>query len=421
MLDRTIAPPVGALKYSSFPQAKRLEGSRFPLYYINAGEQPVVKLQLKFASGIWYESALGESWFTAKMLLEGTSTRTALQISEAFQSLGAFTEIDPGFDDVTFSVYGLHRNFDEVLDLINHVLFDSIFPEKELETLKQIRLDELRVNNSKTNMVSSKKIREALFGLDHPYGRALTEDDIKAINRDQVVSYHRQKLFNGVEVFLSGLIDDRILSWVDDKLKFETININDSSPVRLEAKSTQSIFVERPDNLQSSIKLGWMIPNKAHPDSFDLSIANTLLGGYFGSRLMKNIREDKGYTYGISSYPVHLKHSSFLIIGTDVKAEFTSLTISEVKKEIDAIIHQNTPSEEIEMVVNYLSGTFYSSLNTPFKLMAKFQTIHNIDMGYDYYQRYFSALSLFNQEKLSSIMSKYLDPEKMHEIVVGSK
>ena len=126
ILDRTVAPPSGELFYSPFAEAQKTENSRIPTYYIDAGEQPVVKLQLKLKSGIWYEQDLGESWFVAKMLMEGTQSKSAHELSEAFQCLGAFIDIDPGFDDVSINVYGLTRNFDEVLEILNEILTSNL-------------------------------------------------------------------------------------------------------------------------------------------------------------------------------------------------------------------------------------------------------------------------------------------------------
>ncbi|WP_109832483.1 M16 family metallopeptidase [Reichenbachiella versicolor] len=417
-LDRTVAPPSGELFYSPFAEAQKVEGSRIPTYYINAGEQSIVKLQLKLKSGIWYESFLAESWFVAKMLMEGTKSKTAHELSEAFQALGAFIEIDPGFDDVSFNIYSLTRNYSQVLDLFNEILTEPTFPEKELETLKQIRLNEHRVNNSKTSMVASKKIRESLYGLDHPYGKAIQEENIQSIQRNQLTTYFNEKFFNCPELFLSGKIDDELLKLTQDKLTFPFL-LNEEKANPAISGMEKQIEINRPDNLQSSIKLAWHIPSKLDQGYFDLAISNTLLGGYFGSRLMKNIREEKGYTYGIHSYPVHLNHASFLLISTDVKGEYAEDTINETFKEIEKIINQPTTEEEIEMVVNYLSGTFYSSVTTPFKLMGKFMQIHNIGAGYEHYERYFESLKSFDVDKLQSSIKQYLNVDQVRRVVVG--
>lgn len=418
ILDRSVAPPSGELFYSPFLEAKIHTEGRVPVYYINAGEQPVVKLQLKLKSGIWYESQLGESWFAAKMLMEGTKNKSAHELSEAFQLLGAFVEVEPGFDDVSISIYGLRRNFDEVLILLNEVLTTSTFPEKGVEKLKKIRLNELKINNSKSATLSSKKIRESLYGLDHPYGKSSTEEDILAINREGLVKYFQNQFIHQPEIFVAGQVDQELLKHIDTLLTFDVANVQLSDIVN-QPRPVNSIEIDKPDNLQSSLKLAWHIPDKMHEDSFNLSIANTLLGGYFGSRLMKNIREEKGYTYGIHSYPVHLANASFLLISTDVKGEFANPTIEEVKKEIDALVNQETSDEEINMVVNYLSGTFYSSVTTPFKLMGKFSQIHKLGVGYEYYKNYFDALNAFNKDTLKTMIQKYMDIENMHQVVVG--
>lgn len=421
MLDRTLAPDYAPFSYRTITEAESFQTyDGIPVYTIHSANSEVVKLELRLKSGAWYESQLSESWFTAKMLMEGCQSKTSREISEKFERLGAFVEIDPGFDDVSVSVYGMRKNFEEVLNLMLEVLNTPVFPEDELTTLKKIRKDEIKLNDAKNNMHASKKIREAYFGIAHPYGKALRIEDIESIQAAQLSEYHKSMFFREPELFISGYVDDALIETVKQEFKINKA-VKDFDELVVDRRPHKELYVERQESLQSSIRLAWDIPVKSDKDYFDFQITRTVLGGYFGSRLMTNIREEKGYTYGISAYPIHLVHASFGVIATDVKAEFTQSTLDEIAFEIARLAQGEIGSDELTMVVNYLSGKFQSSLTTPFNLMSKFKALHQAGLDYEHYERYFEALMSFGVENLVSTVNKYFNVENAHTVVVGRK
>ncbi|UXP33249.1 insulinase family protein [Reichenbachiella agarivorans] len=420
MLDRSIAPLAGEIAYS--PLQKAIEDkldNHIPLYMINAGVQPVFKLELVLSSGAWYESKRALSWFTAKMLLEGSKRRSGKEISEAIDSLGAFIEVSPGFDDVSIEIYGVNKTFDQVLELFREILLEPTFPADSLATLQSIRKDQLKVNDGKNDMLASKKMREALYGVAHPYGYGLKASDIDCIDLEDVVGYYHNDLFNQAKLYLSGKIDDQMITQV--KQQFVTLPNQTKDSLSFDTIGQSEIYVERKESLQSSLRMAWHIPDKGAEGYFDYLLTNTFLGGYFGSRLMKNIREEKGYTYGISSYPLHLNHGSFAVISTDIKAEHTLDTLSEIKKELDLLKFKGVDADEIETVSNYLAGSFLSSIDTPFQLMKMFKKINDHGLTYDYYEQYFRALQQVNSEQIQQGIEKYFDMDAVHVSIVGIK
>ncbi|MGL1889185.1 MAG: insulinase family protein, partial [Reichenbachiella sp.] len=359
------------------------------------------------------------SWFAAKMLLEGTQSKTAAQISEQFDALGAFIEVDTGFDEVVFTLFGLKKNFDQVLALFLEVINESIFPEKEFEIMKSTRLDQQSVNDKKNSTYASKMMRKALYGDSHPYGRVLSTDDLKAITLKDVKAFYATRLFHQPVVYVSGQVDPQMIQLIEREILLpSTTKWQESNSI---VSSIPELTIERKDSLQSSIKQAWHVPAMEEPAHLDFSIANAFLGGYFGSRLMKNIREDKGYTYGVNSYPIHLKHASFGLISTDVKVENTQDTLNEIAKEIDRLTQVAVPQEEIELVSNYLAGSFLSSINTPFQLMKMYRKANQHGLTFDYYQTYFEALREITSERIMSATHKYFDLSKASTIIVGLK
>ncbi|PIB36824.1 hypothetical protein BFP72_16160 [Reichenbachiella sp. 5M10] len=421
MLDRTIAPLAGEIAYSPLQEVTEDRTiNDIPLYTLDAGVQPVFKLELQLQSGIWYESQRAVSWCTAKMLLEGTPHKSGREISELFDALGAFVEVSAGFDDVSISIYGVNKTFDQVLDLLMEILTESNFPVEAIERLKSIRIDQLKVNDQKNDMLASKRMREAVFGLDHPYGHALQAQEIEAITREIVVDYFEQSLFNQPKIYLSGRIDS--VMWRSVQEKFGRLNaLQNDGEVFVKKGSHEELFVEREDSLQSSLRVAWDIPAKGSEGYFDYLLANTFLGGYFGSRLMKNIREEKGYTYGISSYPIHLKHASFAVISTDIKAEHTRDTLDEIRREIELLRTKGVSEDEMKSVSNYMAGSFLASISTPFQLMKKFQKVHDLGLDYAYYESYFAALRVVTSEQVQHAMEQYFDMNKPFLSIVGKK
>lgn len=419
MLDRAIAPPAGEIVFGGLPKVNQQTfDSGASLFWLSAGDQPVVKIELVIESGIWFESKKATSWLTAKMLAEGTSKKTARQITEGFEKLGAFLEINPGFDDVSIAVYGLGRNFDQVITLLNEVINEAIFPEREFEILKSNRKDQIALNDNKSNLFASKKLREAIYGSEFSYGQGLSVSDIDEVQLSDVKQYYSDRLFHNPKIYLSGQVSDQLASLVENKLVFPQSIAPTKKIIDFESPS-RDIYVEREGSMQSSIRMAWLIPNRNDNDYFDYQITNSLLGGYFGSRLMKNIREEKGYTYGIHAYPVHLKHSSFGMIAGDVVAAHTQDTFSEIRVEIDRLLHDPIPTEEIETLTNYLSGSFLASLGTPFQLMGKFKKLEEAGLDSPYYDRYFEALRSVNQESIRKAMEKYFNPADAYTVIVG--
>ncbi|WP_422360823.1 M16 family metallopeptidase [Reichenbachiella sp.] len=419
MLDRAIAPPAGEIVFGGLPKVNRQTfDSGASLFWLSAGDQPVVKIELVFESGIWFESKKATSWLTAKMLAEGTGKKTAHQITEGFEKLGAFLEINPGFDDVSIAVYGLERNFDQVIALLNEIINESTFPEREFEILKSNRKDQIALNDNKSNLFASKKLREAIYGAEFSYGQGLSISDIDEVQLSDVKQYYSDRLFHNPKIYLSGQVNDQLVGLVENNLVFPKSNEPTKKTADFESP-TRDIYVKREGSMQSSIRMAWLIPDRNDKDYFDYQITNSLLGGYFGSRLMKNIREEKGYTYGIHAYPVHLKHSSFGMIAGDVVAAHTQDTFTEIRTEIDKLLQDPIPTEEIETLTNYLSGSFLASLGTPFQLMGKFKKLEEAGLDSSYYDEYFETLRTVNQGSIREATEKYFNPKDAYTVIVG--
>lgn len=425
-LDRTIAPPSQKIEQVSIPKAEEvLLDNQVPVYLVKAGEQPVVRLELIFEAGSRYENHVGESYFTSKMLSEGTSRYSATQISEQFDQYGAFLEISQSVERLGITVHGLTKHLPKLLPLLQEMIADSVIPENELQVQKNITSQNLKISLEKSSYVAGQVFREQIYGTDHPYGKTLTLALIENISRDAVKDFYEKNVKGKTfRVFLSGQFSDTEIQALNQHLGQTPLEapahggIVDKTD---EIKRPESVLLERLDNVQSSIRLGKRLFGRTHPDFFKFIVTNTIFGGYFGSRLMKNIREEKGFTYGISSGLIPQRYGGYLVMGTDVKKEFTQQTIDEIVKEIRRLQTEPVDEDEMETAKNYMIGSLVGSLNTPFEVADRQKIILLDELPADFYDNYIQKIRAITPLDVIEIANTYFKPEDLCEVVVGGK
>jgi zinc protease len=425
-LDRTIAPDFKIINSIHLPEPiTQVMENGAQLHVINIGEQPVVRLECIFEAGSWQEQAAGASSFAIKMLAEGTVNYSSAEISEAFDRVGAFTDFTHTADRVSIVVYCLSKFLPEVLPLVQEMMQSATFPENEFEKLRNITLQNLRVNKEKTSYLATVAFREALYGDKHPYGQSQNEPAIESLQVDEVIRHYDQFIKNGrYTVVLAGQVQEADIEIVKNHLGNSIDGLNAPGGALREISHTyqgKAILVEKTDGLQSSIRMGRRLFTRHHPDYFKMLVANEILGGYFGSRLMKNIREEKGLTYGISSHVATLRNDGYLMIGTDVKKEFTQQTIDEIKKEMQLLRTEPVGVEELQTVKNFMSGEFAGSLNTAFEVADRRKILLLDGLPADFFNHYIDQIHATTSADIMEMAKIYFNPEDMLEVVVGGK
>jgi len=419
MLDRTLAPLSLPVKSVNIIKAESLLlPNGVPVHVIRVDNQPVFKIEIVLKASKWNEPQNGVASFAIKMLSEGTLKKRASQIADYVDGLGGFLEINPGLDYSSISIYALSKHFNLMVYLLSELMYESVFPVAELDNMKNIKIQSLKVDDEKSNMVASRAFRENLFGKHHPYGQDLKASDVEKVDRPLIHYYHQSRMVSDFEIILSGDVPS------DLKDLENAFNRKSSEkalpPIHIMPEPNKGLIViEKKEALQSSIRIGCRLFAKRHPDYLPMLVVNEILGGYFGSRLMKNIREEKGYTYGISSNIANMKHMGYFVIGTDVKREFTKSTLDEIYKEIDILKNQPVSADELETVKNYMAGSLLASINTPFALADKFKSIHFHGLSYKFYQDYLETLNTITSTQIQDLTNKYLRKENMVEVVVG--
>jgi zinc protease len=418
MLDRTMAPAFHKSSNLDILNAEiiTLENG-VSIYAITGGQQDVIKIELIFNAGRWFEPKTGAAHFAATLISKGTADKSSFDIARIFDRYGAHLEIHPGLDVVSVALYSLTKNLKPVLDLLLEIVSKSSYPEKELEQSKTIFLQNLQVNNEKTSFQASKLFRKHVFGENHPYGKEL-EENINFLTREDVATFYSE-FFKDVFILVSGKISSENLEQITEVFSSFSYRANKAQAHLLIADMPSRILAEKEGSVQSSIRMGKRFIGRNHSDYFDVLLLNHILGGYFGSRLMKNIREEKGLTYGIYASIHTLMHDNYIVIGADVNKENLDITFREIHKELARLRTEKIDANELDTAKNHFIGSLQSEITTPFSHADKWKNMLLHGLSRDYYSRLVQRIDVVNAEDLATAAEKYYAKDSFYEIAVG--
>ncbi|MEO6488474.1 MAG: pitrilysin family protein [Ferruginibacter sp.] len=393
-----------------------------PVYSINAGAQDVLQLEIVFFAGNFFEQQKGIASATNFLLKNGTSLRTAFQINEDFEYYGGYCNRACYNETAVITLHTLTRHLDKLLPVIEDMISGSKFPEQELEIYQQNCRQRLQVNLQKCEFVAGRLIDSYLFGEHHPYGTYTNLEDIDRLNIEQVRAFYQQYYLNGQAIiFVAGKIPSDLQKLLNEHLG--KLLLSKPSYKLPDIKATPAIekkfrVQNDPNAVQGAIRIASNFPNRHHPDFKKAIILNNVFGGFFGSRLMSNIREEKGYTYGIHSYLQNHMQQSAWLISTEAGKDVCEPAIEEIYKEMKKLREEKIEEEELLLVRNFMIGGILGDLDGPFHIMAKWKNIilNNLDESYFYDS--VNEIKTISAIELQEIANKYLHPEKFYELVV---
>ena len=419
MLDRKLSPKFVQDRSLEIvkPEIQVLNSGR-KVIIVNGGDQEVIKIELIFEAGRWHEPHRGVSHFMSTLLQKGTKKYNSFQIDNRFEYYGVHLEIQPGFDYTSVALYGLSKNIPFVLDLLLDVLVNPNFPEQELQQAKTIYKQGLKINLEKTSYIASREFRKNIFGENHPYGSDIELSDIDSIEQNHLVEFH-QKYFSPHCIILSGKIDVPTIELIISTFNNLELKVVNSPNHYSSPSATRYLHIDKANSVQTSIRMGHKSLTRSDLNYPELLLFNHILGGYFGSRLMKNIREEKGLTYGIHSSIQILKKDSYFVIGADVNIENKELTISEIKNELNELKDNVISQEELEIARNHFVGSLQSELNTPFAHADKIKVITLFDLPENFYSELVKRLFDVNAYQLLEFANDNFSEEELHIISVG--
>ncbi len=423
-MNRALAPDIHEVDSITLPGVKKLSlDNGVPVYIINEGEQEVVKVELLFKAGKWFEEENLTADLVSRMLREGTQAHSAKQIADRFDYYGANFDTGAGLETASASVYSLTKHIGHLLPLFSEIITGSVFPQNELNTIISNRKQRLAVDLQKNDFVANRNFVNALFGNKHPYGRITQAEDFDKITSSGLRSFFK-KYYNasGLVIMVAGKFDDSLIKKLNEHFgnKDWMIEIRGEDIFHAVDPTPQIVqHTEVAGSVQCALAVGNITINKTHPDFLKLSVLNTLFGGYFGSRLMSNIREDKGYTYGIYSSLASYPHGGFIQIFSEVGKEVSDAALREMEYEINRLRTELVDAEELQVVKNYISGKILRSIDGPlrFSETLKGLLIYNQDVSY-LHQLLHTVRTVTSGEMLE-LANKYYDFGKMYKITVG--
>ena len=421
MLDRT-----KDLEYKNILMPHFLEAQKYNLdngvevYAMDGGRQDLCRIEFVFEAGTKLQTKTLQAAMCNAMLLEGTLTKTAEEIHEKIDFYGAYTHLDVSPDRAVVSLYTLNKYFDIVVPIFVDAIQNASFPVEDFSILMDQQKQSFSINSEKVEFKARNAFFKHLFKT-HAYGAAAVLSDFDAITREDLIAFHEKHYKEAAfKIYIAGEIPENAQELFNDLLG--SWKVKDSNPIGsyTAVTSPEKIHIAKKDALQSSIRIGRVCFNSHHKDYHELKYLSVVLGGYFGSRLMSNIREDKGLTYGIGAMCVQQEESGFFSISTEVKGESTGLALTEIYKELKRLREDLIPEEELGLVKNYIMGQILTTADGPFAQSSLLKNMHIHRIGFEFYDTYQAILNNLDSVSLRNLAVKYLKEEDLCEVVVGN-
>jgi zinc protease len=426
-IDRTKPPkpgPESKVKFPSYYEKTLPNGLK--VIVIENHEQPIVYVSFVVKSGSTYDGELpGLASVTAELLTKGTKTRSATQIAEEIDFVGGSLNATASWDATNVSVLVLKKYLGVGVDILQDVVLNPTFPEEEIERVRTQRLASIKQSKAEAGYLAGVRFSKELFA-GHPYANESggNEESIQKMKRDDLVKFYQTHFIpnNSFIIFAGDITPSEALPLVEKYFggwkkgknphkEFQTVK---------DVNQTKVVIVDKPGAVQSAIRIGHLGIDRKNKDYVKVYTLNTLLGGYFNSRINMNLRETHGYTYGASSFFDARIYPGPFIVSADVRNEVTDSSIAEVIKELKRIIDEPVPEDELKMAKDYIVGSFPLQIETPAQVASRVMTIEIYGLPKDFYDRFREEVKKITAKDIQGTARKYLHPDKLLIVVSGN-
>ena len=425
MPDRKVSPSIkDAIDYSislKKPEIFTLDNG-ITVYNIHAGTEPVVQLEWVFKAGNWYEQKNNVAAAANFLLKNGTNQHDAYAINEYVDFYGAYLNRSCYNETASITLHCLARHLEQLLPMVREILTDAILPEQELQIYRQNMKQKLAVNLRKCDFVAGRKIDALLFGEKHPYGVYSEESDYDVLTREELVAHYDRYYRNGhCTIFSAGILPtdfSRLMNQFFGDLPLNAAPVETVDHAIIPDGQKKWNIINDADGVQAAIRIARPFPTRNHPDFPKVQVLNAVFGGFFGSRLMTNIREDKGYTYGIYSFLVNHIHAGAWMISTEAGRHVAEATVNEVYHEMQQLRENPVDAEELLLVKNYLIGTLLGDLDGPFQIIGRWKNLILNGLDDQFFYHSVDTIKNITADELQEMANVYLKPEDFYELVV---
>ena len=427
--DRSHPPPAGPPPALTLPAIQKQKLSNgLPVWIVELHKVPVAQINLVLASGAADEQGrkFGVANLTAAMLEQGAGSRSALDIADAVDYLGADLTSGSGFDSSAVRLHVPVARLADALPIMADVALRPTFPKDELERMRQQRLTGLLQGRDDPSTIASATFSRVLFGVEHRYGTPTsgTAETIKAFSTDDLRAFYSSAFRpeNATIIAVGDLKADTLLPLLEKHFGSWKASAGPSAPVKVppvEQPTTRTVYlVDKPGAPQSQIRIGWIGTARSTADYFPLAVMNTLLGGSFSSRLNNNLREQHGYTYGASSSFDMRAMAGPFAAGAGVQTDKTSESLTEFFNELNGI-SKPVPADELSRAKNYISLRYPGAFEATSDISRRLEDALIYRLPADYFEKYVQNVQAVTAADLQRVAQKYLAPSRFAIVVVG--
>lgn len=424
MPDRTKAPELKPIQQFEIPQPERARlANNTELLTINMGESDVMRIDFMFPFGKWHQSQNLTATFANLLMKEGAGSLSSGQIAEKLDYHGAWLQNSVTQHNSYITIYLLNKHLEQLLPIIESIVKDPAFPQQELQTIVNRHKEQHKINQEKVGNLCLEASVAQLFGANHPYGRHASVSDFENLNRENVAEFYL-KHYRSVDckIMLTGKVNDQHKSIIAKRFGDSIWGNNttfETPEHPIDAAKEKQIKIEKPQAVQSAVRIAAPTINREHPDYHALRVLCTVLGGYFGSRLMTSIREEKGYTYGIGASVSTQQRGSYISISTQTGSEYVNPLVEAVFDEIKRLQEEQISSDELERVRNYMMGDFTRSFDGPFAIADAHISLLANNLTPDYYAKQIETIKQIEAEQLRQLAEKYLSKDLFYLAIAG--
>ncbi|HOI26393.1 MAG TPA: pitrilysin family protein [Paludibacteraceae bacterium] len=425
-MDRKKQPEIKPIEDFKIERAElKTLSNGIKLYILRQGEEDVVRLDWMLGAGNCYQDERLVASFTAQLLKEGTRSKSSSEIADELDFYGSWLQLSCSHQYAYVTFYALNKYLPKVMSLANEIIFEPTFPEKEFHTYKEIKKKQNIMDSQKVGYMAHYQFLKSLYGEEHPYGRIAEPKDFDNIKLEWIKEFHKKfYVTENCMVFVTGKVTDEVEKTICSALesiapsgrKIEKRTSGTPYP-----DSRHRIFLEKKDSVQSAVVIGCPLFTRTDPDYHKFSVLNTLLGGYFGSRLMSNIREEKGYTYGIGSSITTFKELGHFSIMSQTGVEYTQPLIDEVFKEMDKLKKEEVSEEELNMVKMYMLGEHLRLVDGGLSIADNIISMVGNGLDYDFYDKTVSSINDTTAKDIKDLANKYFIPENFYTVIAGKE
>lgn len=419
MINRTLVPQLKEIEQVSFVEPRVFDiNENVKLFWMKEVQNETARLDLSFDAGTIRGNRMVASMVNG-LLLSGSENLTSTEISHQIDLHGGFYESSITSEHALISLYGLRENFPKLIRILKNAIAEMSFVEKEVEELIRDRKQRFQVNLQKTSFLAQRAFQEKLFASDPNYARISELADFDDLDRRDMKKFFQENYLNGlIKISLVGNFET---DFIDEVIDVFGAWSRDRQPdfVKDIQNEVGTFHIEKDDALQTTIRIGRTMMNKLHPDYIDFQVLNTILGDYFGSRLMTNIREDKGYTYGIGSMSAETHGFGYFLIATEVGKEHKEATLKEIQFELNRLQTELVSDEELNLVKNYLLGQTLKSADGPYAMIDLFLAVQEHGLNFDFYNEAIARFKAITPQRLQELARLYLNWEKFTVVSAG--